>query len=111
MGLTIRELSEKLNGAFESIYNDWRNHQTIDLSDYKITRESVDEVLKYSRLWLEIVNEHNEFYECQIGSFCRVNGDDTTNYFRLTCSWREKDKSYVECRFEDDDDTEILSNK
>jgi hypothetical protein len=111
MGLTKRELCKELNEAFENIYGDWENTQVIELSDFKITKESVDEVLKYTKEWLEMVNRHNEVYECRIGSICRVNGDDNTNYFRLTCSWCEIDKSYVECTYDDDSDTELLSYK
>ena len=111
MGLTKSELAAKFNEAFESIYGDWNERVVIDLTEYKITRETVDEVLKYKNDWLEMVNRHNEYYECRIGSISKVIGDDTTNYLRLTCSWTEIDRFYVEYTYNDDSDTELLSDK
>jgi hypothetical protein len=67
--------------------------------------------LKYKNEWLEKVNNENQYYECRIGSIARTNGDDTTNYLRLTCCWAEMNNFYVEYTYNDDSDTELLSDK
>jgi hypothetical protein len=111
MGLTKSELSAKFNEAFESIYGEWKKCVVIDLTKYKITREIVDEVCKYKNEWCDMVNRHNQYYECRINSISRSNGDDTTNYFHLTCRWTEIDRFYVEYTYEDDSESVLAEDK
>ena len=111
MGLTKKELSAKLNEAFDSIYGEWDESFTIDLSEYKFDKDGVDRVSDYRNEWVDWVNRHNMHYQCRVSLISRIDSYDNTDYLHLTCRWCEIDRMYVEFTYDDDSETELLSDK
>ena len=108
MGLTKNELCKELNQCFESIYGEWDQGNSFHIcEDYYLSDDEIRNIKDYCKEWLQQVNRHNKYWSCRINY---VEGGSRGGIM-ICCGWWETDRAYVEYSYDDESESELVSDK